>query len=328
MRVLSAADLGALVPMADAIAAVRQAFVELSAGRVIAPLRARVPVDAEEAVWLAMPGYAPRLEALGAKLVAVFPRNAAAGRPTVHAVVVMADPATGAPTGLLEGASLTALRTGAAGGLAADLLARSDAGIVALFGAGTQARAQLEAVCTVRAVTQVRIVARRRETAEATAAWARRQPWIRDATVLAAADASVATRGADIVITATTSPVPVFPSADVAPGAHITAVGAFTPTAREVPGEVIARARVIVDSREAALAEAGDILEAVREGRVGPEVIRAELGEVASGRAPGRTSAEEITCYKSVGHAALDLAVARLALARAEAAGVGTAVAI
>ncbi|MDR7522552.1 MAG: ornithine cyclodeaminase family protein [Armatimonadota bacterium] len=323
MRLLTAADVLALVPMPDAIAAVRQACIELSAGRVAVPPRARVPVG-EAGVLLATPGYLPAAGGLGATLVTVFPRNPQRGLPTIYALVVLADPQTGEPAALIEGASLTALRTGAAGGLAADLLARREAAIVALFGAGVQGRMQLEALCAVRRITQVRVVDRQPEQAEAFAAWARAQPWLDGATVLPVRDPALAVRGAEVIVTATTSATPVFPAGEVAPGTHITAVGASSPDAREVPGDLLTRASIFVDSREAALAEAGDLLIPIREGLLAPEAIRAEIGEVAAGTAPGRTHPEEVTVFKAVGCAVLDLAVAALAWARAEAAGCGT----
>jgi ornithine cyclodeaminase len=312
--------------MADAITAVRQAFVELSAGRSVVPLRGHVPVAAQGAALLAMPGYLPAVGGLGAKLVTVFPENPSRGLPTIFATMLLLDPETGEPAALLEGAYLTALRTGAAGGVAAELLARPDAGVVALFGAGAQGRTQLEAACAVRPVTQVRVVDRQAGLADAFAQWARPQAWLRGATVVAVTEPAEAVRGADIVITATTSPTPVFPDAAVGEGTHITAVGAYTPTTREIPGAVLARASVYVDSREAALAEAGDLVLAVREGLLSPDGVRGEIGEVADGRAPGRRSAAEITCFKSVGHAVQDLAVARLAVQRAEMMGRGVRV--
>jgi ornithine cyclodeaminase len=321
MRVISAAELRDLVPMADAIAAVRRAFVELSAGRAVVPLRGHVAVAPHEAVLLAMPGYLPAAGGLGAKIVTVFPRNPARGLPTIFATVLLLDPETGEPAALIEGTYLTALRTGAAGGVAADLLARHDAGIVALFGAGAQGRTQLEAVCAVRPVTQVRVVDRQPDLADSFARWARSQAWLRGATVVCAADPAAAVRGADVVVTATTSPTPVFPDGAVGDGTHITAVGAYTPTTREIPGAVLARAAVYVDSRDAALAEAGDLALAIQEGLFSPTAVRGEIGEVAAGRAPGRRDSREVTVFKSVGHAVQDLAVARLALTRAAAAG-------
>jgi ornithine cyclodeaminase len=325
LRLLSAGELRRLVPMADAIALVREAFIHLSRGEAEVPLRVALH-GAEEGVALYMPAAVPALGALGAKVVSVFPRNPARGLPTITAVVLIQDPATGAPLGLIEGASLTALRTGAAGGLATQLLSREGAQICALFGAGVQGRTQLEAVCTVRPITQVRVVDRDPRPAAAFVEWARAQPWIGGATVLAAASPELAVRGADIIITATTSPAPVVPGAAVPPGAHVTAIGAFTPTTREVDADLVARATVVVDSRAGCLAEAGDLLLAIAEGRFSAERIHAEIGEVASGSRPGRRDPQEVTLFKSVGTAALDVVVGSAALARAAAAGAGQAV--
>lgn len=328
MLVIPASLLRALVPMRDAIAAVREGFVALSAGRAAVPVRTALSVPGSDAVFLAMPGAAAGVAgpdaaaAVGAKLVSVFPGNIAAHKPLIHAVVVMFDGTDGRPLALLEGASLTALRTGAATGVATDLLALPEAGIVALFGAGVQARTQLEAVCTVRPVTQVRIAGLSADRTAAFAEWARQQDWIKGATVLAATDPELAVRGAEIVVTATTSPTPVFPGRSVSPGAHINAIGAFQPETREVDSDLVARAAIFVDSRAAALAEAGDLLIPIREGAITEEAIRAEIGEVAAGMA-GRRSAGEITLFKSVGNAVQDLAVAALAVSRAAASGQG-----
>lgn len=339
MLLITAAELRALVPMRDAIGAVRQAFVALSSGRAAVPVRTVVPVAGRGAVFLAMPGVLAPAESpsaegaadgsagLGAKLVSVFPGNAASGLPVVQAVVVLFGEEDGRPLALIEGTALTALRTGAASGVATELLALPEAGIVALFGAGAQARTQLEAVCTVRPVTQVRVVGRTRERAQAFVAWAREQAWIGGATVLAAADPETAVRGAEIIVTATTSATPVFPGRAVRAGAHVNAIGAFLPKTREVDSDLVGRAAVFVDSRAAALAEAGDLLIPISEGVLTPEAIRGEIGEVAA-RGTGRRTPDEITLFKSVGNAAQDLAVAALAVARAEAGGRGTRVAL
>ncbi len=322
LRLITAADLRRLVSMADAIELVRAAFIHLSHGEAEVPLR--VPVRGEEGgTALYMPAAVPPLHALGAKVVSVFPANPARGLPTITAVVLIQDPATGAPLGLIEGASLTALRTGAAGGLAAQLLSRPEAQICAIFGAGVQGRTQLEAVCTVRTITQVRVVDPDAQRAVAFADWARTQPWIKDATVLPAASPALAVRGADIIITATTSPTPVVSTAEVAPGAHLTLIGAFTPHTREVDSDLVARSTVVVDSRAGCLAEAGDLLLAIAEGRFAPERIHAEIGEVAAGERPGRRDPAEVTLFKSVGTAALDVTVGAAALQRAAEAGTG-----
>jgi ornithine cyclodeaminase len=264
---------------------------------------------------------------LGAKLVSVFPGNRASGAPVVQAAVVLFDGTNGRPLALIEGTTLTALRTGAATGVATDLLALRDAGIVVLFGAGVQAKTQLEAVCAVRPVTQVRVVGRTPGRAEAFAAWAREEAWLGGATLLVLADPELAVRGAEIIVTATTSPMPVFPGRAVAAGAHVNAIGAFQPTTREVDSELVTRAAVFVDSRTAALEEAGDLLIPISEGRLSAGDIRAEIGEVAAGHA-GRRSLDEVTLFKSVGNAVQDLAVAALAVRRGRASNRGMNIAL
>ncbi len=335
MLALSAEDLRALVPMRDAIAAVRDAFVALSSGRAVIPIRTAVAVPGDDAVFLSMPGVlgggsaaaggsetAAQAAVVGAKLVSVFPQNRATGAAVIQAVVLLFDGADGRPLALMDGGVLTAVRTGAATGAATDLLARPDACILTLFGAGVQARSQLEAVCAVRPVTQIRIVGRTPGRMAAFAAWAREQAWVRGATILTVTDPELAVRGAEIIVTATTSPIPVFPGRVVAAGAHVNAIGAFRPTARELDSDLVGRAAVFVDSRAGALKEAGDLLIPMREGVFTVAGVRAEIGEVASGHS-GRRTMEEITLFKSVGNAVQDLAVAALAVRRAEATGRG-----
>jgi ornithine cyclodeaminase len=322
MRLITGTSLRHLVPMADAIALVREAYIHLSAGRAVVPPRTSLPVPEQEGVALYMPAFIAPLGALGAKIVSVFPRNPARSLPTITALVLIQDPSTGAPLGLIEGASLTALRTGAASGLATLLLSRREAQICALFGTGVQAKTQLEAVCTVRGITQVRVVGRDPARTDDFVAWARAQPWIAGATVVAAPPA-LAVRGADVIVTATTSPTPVVPAEEVGPGAHLNVIGAYTPKTREVDGRLLGRATVVVDSRAACLAEAGDLILAIAEGHFSPERIHAEIGEVAAGTRPDRRDPQEVTLFKSVGTAALDVAVGAAALRRAEADGAG-----
>jgi len=322
LRVLSAEEVDRLVPMRDAIEAVRQAFRSLSAGQAQVPLRVHLDTSAGTALW--MPAFVEGL-GLGVKAVTVFPGNSARGLPTIQAAVLVQDPETGTPLGLVEGASLTALRTGAATGLATDLLARREAGVVALFGCGGQARRQLEAVCTVRAVTQVRVYCPTPSHREAFVDWARRQPWLSGASVFAAPSPEAAVRGAEVVVTATPSHEPVFAASDLSPGAHINAIGAFTPHMREIPAEVVARARVVVDSLEAARAEAGDLIQAAAEGAFdwGRAV---ELGRLVDDPSLGRRGPDEVTLFKSVGVAVQDVAVGVLVLRRAAERGVGVEV--
>ncbi len=323
LRILSENDVRRAVSMAEAIQAVREAYVQLSAGQAVVPLRTPVPVDRRGAVTLFMPAYLANSDALGAKIVSVFPGNLERGLPLIHAVVIVVDAETGRPVALMDGTYLTALRTGAASGVATDLLARPNARVAAVFGAGAQARTQLEAVCTVRSIKEVRVYD---PVAEAVTAYVdemktRGRPVPAD--IKAADSAADAVRDADVICTATTSTSPVFDDADLKPGVHINGIGSYTPEMQEVPAATVVRAKVVVDARDASLAEAGDLIIPLREGLITEADIHGEIGEVAAGRVPGRETEEEVTFFKSVGVAVQDVAVAELILHRAEELGLG-----
>jgi alanine dehydrogenase len=322
IRILNAGDVRAALSMADCIAAVRSGFSQLAAGQAVVPVRTQWPGAGGTA--LAMPAYLPLDRALGAKIVAVFPGNPARGLATVNALVALLEADTGRPLALLDGTYLTALRTGAASGVATDLLGSGDAGTVALFGAGVQARTQLLAVCTVRAIRTAWIYDSNPGQAELLCNELRGEgPIPRDLRV--ATSPAEALREARIVAAATTSTAPVFADADLMPGVHINAVGAFTPEMQEVPAETVARARVFVDQREAAMAEAGDLIIPAKLGLLEPSGL-VEIGAVINNQAAGRESADQITLFKSVGNAVQDIAAACRALAVAEQRGLGTLV--
>ncbi len=315
IRILSAADVKAALPMQDAIDVMRSAFGQFSAGKAVVPLRSRL--HTEKGVTLLMPAYLQESRNLVIKIASVYKRNPELGLPTVAAVVIVLDPDTGMPLAIMDGDSVTAVRTGAAGGLAADLLSRQEAKKVVLFGAGVQGRSQLRAVMTVRAVEEVFVVDRVEQKAKDLAGEIGTWPHPPAATIPSTIQEAV--RKADIILAATTSTTPLFDGNDLRPGTHITGVGAFTPHMQEIDEATIGRARVIVDSREACLAEAGDIIKANAS-------IDAELGEIVNGQRPGRQHREEITLFKSVGLAAQDAAAAGAILARAEDKGFGTVV--
>lgn len=321
LRVLSAADVQAAIDMPRAIEAMRDAFGALAAGKAQVPVR--LQLETRHGVSLFMPAHLDEPERMAAKVVSVNGGNAQRGLPAIHAVVLVLEPETGRPVALMDGTWLTALRTGAVGGLAADLLAREDASVVALFGAGVQARTQLEAVRCVRSIQEVRIVSRTGESADALAAELQD---VADGRIAARRvdDADEAVAGADIVIAATSSSTPVFDGARIEPGTHVTGVGSYTTAMREVDTELVLRARVVVDQREAVLEEAGDIAGPIADGVVDASVMEAEIGDIVLGSAPGRTDAEEITFFKSVGNAVQDVAVAARALTVAEERGLGT----
>ncbi|MDT7884818.1 MAG: hypothetical protein RQ891_08200 [Thermoflexus sp.] len=305
----TAEDIRRALPMREAIEAMRAAFIAFSEGRAHIPQRLSISIPEQEGITLVMPGYVPP-DALGLKVVSVFPRNPARGLPTLSALVVMLDPETGAPAALLDGAFLTAWRTGAASGLATDLLARPDAESLALIGAGAQARTQLLAVAAVRSLRRVRVYSRTPARAQALIEEMQGQEGIpQDIAVAPTPEAAVAE--ADIVCTATNSSVPVFDGQALRPGTHINAIGSFTLEMRELDEETFRRAaRVVVDSRAAALAEAGEVVWAIRQGIL-READLVELGEIAAGRRPGRERPEEITLFKSVGLAVQDLVAAQ-----------------
>jgi ornithine cyclodeaminase/alanine dehydrogenase-like protein (mu-crystallin family) len=225
----------------------------------------------------------------------------------------------------MDGAYLTALRTGAASGAATDLLARPDAHTATVFGAGAQGRTQLEAVCTVRPIHQAWVydVAPRQA-----AAYAEEMSQRLSLPVRVAETPAQAVRQADVICTATTATSPVFADADVRPGTHVNAVGAYTPHMQEVPPKTVLRARVVIDHRESSLAEAGDLLIPIEQGLMTEDHIYAELGEIAAGSKPGRASPDEITLFKSVGVAVQDVAAASAVLEAARRLALGAEIAL
>jgi alanine dehydrogenase len=326
LRILSADDVRRAVTMAEAIEAVREAYVQLSTGQAVVPLRTPVRVEKRDAITLFMPAYLAGSDALAAKIVSVFPGNPAQGLPLIHAVVIVIDTETGRPTAIMDGTYLTALRTGAASGVATELLARPDARVAAIFGAGTQARTQLEAICTVRTIEQVWVYDVAPEMAAVYAEQMKKRGQPIPVDIAAADSAAQAVHNADIICTATTSTTPVFADADLKAGVHINGIGSYTPEMQEVPAETVARARVVVDARSASLAEAGDLIRPLLEGVISEANIHGEIGEVAAGKIPGRQSAEEVTFFKSVGVAVQDVAVAERILRQAAERGLGVEV--
>jgi alanine dehydrogenase len=322
LRVLSKQDVQQAVPMREAIEIVKGAFTQLSTGKAVVPLRTQLPVDRHEGVTLFMPAYLSESDDLGVKIVSVFPGNLEMGWPTIFALVVVVEASTGRPVAVMDGTYLTALRTGAASGAATDLLARKDIKVAAILGAGVQGRTQLLAVCEVRDIERVWVYDVNPQAAERYAqemAGKGRVP----ADLKVASSPAEAAREADVICAATTSKMPVFADEDLKPGVHINAVGSFTPEMQEIPEQTVARARIVVGSREGCLSETGDLVIPIRKGLITEDDVHAELGEIAAGIRPGRDSTEEITLFKSVGNAVQDVSVARAVLARAETLGLG-----
>ncbi len=318
LTLLSAKDIRAALPMSAAIAAMKVAYAALSTGQATVPLRTAVPVPDQDGVALFMPAIMTK-GGLGAKIVSVFPHNPDRGKPIIHGLVVMLDSATGEPVALFDGTFLTAWRTGAAAGAGTDLLARPNAESAALIGCGNVGRAAVVALDTVRPLKRIHVFGVEPDVLAQFVA--DMQPQV-SAELIAASSANAAIREADIICTATTSPTPVFDGALLKAGTHISGMGSYTTDMREIDATAVSRARVFVDSRSAALAEAGDLVIPLRGGQIHSEDW-IELGEVAAGLKPGRHSSDEITFFKSVGVAVQDIAAAHQALIAAQATGLG-----
>jgi ornithine cyclodeaminase/alanine dehydrogenase-like protein (mu-crystallin family) len=301
---IDADELGRLLPMDAAVDALEAVF----AGAELPPVPLRTHVETEAGTLVSMPAAGP--QGAGVKLVTVTPDNPARGLPLIHGLYVLFSPDSQEPEAVIDGAALTALRTGAVSALATRFLARDDARHLVIFGAGAQGRAHLEAMRAVRPIDQVRVVSRGADRAVALAEEAERLG------LHASVEVPEAVQRADIVCTCTTSPTPVFDGDLLSPGTHVNAVGAFTTDTRELDDEAIRRSRVVVETREVAMAEAGDVVIPIRAGVVGEGHIAAELADVVRG-ARVRLGREDVTVFKSVGMGIEDLVVARAAVDRA-----------
>ena len=292
MIVLDEAQVRSLLRMEELIPAMADAMRDLSSGKVVQPLRTVVPVAEHNGFFGVMPACGG---ALGAKLVTFFPNNE--GIPTHHAVIVLFRPETGEPLVMMDGRLITEMRTAAVSAVATDLLARRDVNVLAILGSGVQARSHLEALRIVRQFREVRV-------------WSPRHAadFAREHGISASASAEEAVRGADVIVVATSATTPILKGAWLSAGAHVNAVGATRPNWRELDDDCVVRAKLFVESREAASKETGDVIAA--------QNIVAELGELIAGSKPGRASLEEITLYKSVGVAIEDVAAAQLVYKR------------
>ena len=289
MIILDGSVVRQTLPMGDTIKAMKSAYAMLSNGQAEVPLRSQLRITPHDGTSLVMPAFVEgESEILSLKVVSVFPENAIHGLPIIHAAVLLFEANTGQIMAILEGSTLTAIRTGAASGIATDILARSDAKTVTIFGAGVQGRTQLEAVCTVRDIETAWIVDPDLVKAGTFVDELSGQGNIpKDLQV--AIDPEDAANQADIICTATTSLLPVYPANAIRPGTHINGVGSFTLEMIENPPEIYNRACAFVDSRDAVLAEAGETVAAINRKLLNPDEI-AELGEVILEKRPGRIS--------------------------------------
>ncbi len=322
IRFLSRSDVIRALPMADAIEGMKRAYGALSAKAVEMPLRSRVQ-GKNDGVSLFMPAHLQNSGEMGVKIVSVFPQNLAQGLPTIHAVVLVLHAGTGQVLAMLEGGTLTAIRTGAGAGAATDILANPDASHVAIIGSGVQARTQLDAVCTIREIRTATVYSPNKENAQTFAREMAGQGTIPTA-ITVAQSANEAIENADIICTATSSHSPVFDGNLLKAGVHINAVGSYMPSMQEVDAVTLQKARIYMDNKSAVLAEAGEIIIALNNGAISENDLYAEIGEVVNGTKAGRQSSEVITYFKSVGVAVQDAVSASIALKNATIMDIGS----
>jgi ornithine cyclodeaminase/alanine dehydrogenase-like protein (mu-crystallin family) len=320
IRVLRGAEVRQLLPMAECIDLMQRTMIAVSEGRVVLPLRSILVMPGDRGMMGMMPGYLADPECFGVKLVSLIPRNKPPQYSSHLGLVLLFEADHGQPVALLDAAEITAIRTAAASGLATRLLARPEAGDLALLGAGEQARSHLEAMLSVRALRRIRVWARDRDKARqfAEAQGARHRVAIESSPTVREAIA-----GADIICTTTKAREPILQGDWLMPGTHLNVVGSSIATAAEIDTPAVVNARFFVDRRESTVNEGGEYLRALKSGAITADHILAEIGEVANGSKMGRTSPLDVTLYKSLGIAPQDLASAHYVLAKARAAGVG-----
>jgi len=329
MRVLTLShrDVLAALQPEECAAAMAAVLAEHARGETYLPLRSVMAPPGAAGFLGLMPGWRAADHDGGAafalKAVCIMPGNPARGLDAHQGLVTLFDGESGVPTAILDASAVTAVRTAAVTAVATGLLARGDARVLAILGAGTQARAHLRALAGVRDFAQIRVYAPTRAHAQALveqAGAARGEAGV-------AASAEEAVRDADVVVTVTSAREPVLQRAWLKPGAHVNAVGASTPQARELDTATVAASALFCDSRESLRNEAGEFRLAISEGLIaGDDHVRAELGEVLAGTAPGRRDAGELTLFRSLGLAIEDLAAAEHAVAVATQRGIGTEV--
>jgi ornithine cyclodeaminase/alanine dehydrogenase len=319
---LTRKDVEALLPMSEAMAAVELAFREHALGNVLMPLRTSIRPPAHNGVNLGMPAYiGGEVDALGLKVVSVYADNPARHNlPTVIATVLLNDPRTGALLAVMDGTWLTAMRTGAASGVATKYLARTDARVATVLGAGVQARTQLMAICEARKIRRAYVYDIDSDRSRAYAVEMSARLGIE---ILPTTDLRTAVEAADVLATASNAHEPIFPGEWIRPGTHINGVGSHAPKARELDSTTISRSLLVVDQKMACLAEAGDVIIPIQEGVITEAHIHGELGQVIAGQVAGRSSAEQITLFKSVGLAMQDVSTAARIYALAQKQGVG-----
>ena len=325
MLLLSEKEVQGLIDIHELIEALEQAHIQYSTGNAVMPVRLVVPLPQIDGRITSMPGYLNADKALGMKVVTYFQSNPRQNLPAILATIMLFSAETGKMIAAMDGSYITAIRTACASAMATKVLANPQTPVLGILGAGVQARAHIQALTRVRKLEKIKLYSP--SGASAAALKQEMAPQVQ-ATIEATNSADEAVRNADLVVTVTTAKGPILEKDWLKPSVHINAVGSHRPDLREIDGATLARAKVVVDSREAIMAECGDILLAIKEGSIAKENIHGEIGEVLAGTKPGRARADEITLYKSVGIAIQDVATANLVYHKALKQGVGTNVEI
>ncbi|MBY0122782.1 ornithine cyclodeaminase family protein [Bacillus sp. S/N-304-OC-R1] len=323
MLVINTDELRSLADMNEIIECAALALKEFSGKRTVTPIRAALPFHNGQNTALIMPSVAEELSGVGLKVVTVAPNNKDLGKKTITGVVMLNDFQTGEPIALMEGSFITMVRTGALSGVATKYLSRPDAKKLCIIGTGEQAKGLLEAVLTVREIEEIFLYNRTEQKAHEFAEYIRQTFHKR---VVVYSDSNEAVRDADIIVTTTNSSTPVF-TERLKPGVHVNAVGSFRPAMQELPSSAVVSAhKVVVESSEAALEETGDLQVPIKEGVFQPDDIYGELGQIVNGELTGRESNQEITLFKSVGLAVVDIVVAKYFYEKALKYNLGTSI--
>ena len=325
MLVLNQDDVTRLLPMRACIELMASTLASLARNEADLPLRTVIRFRDGSGAFAVMPGCLEVPKAIGAKVITVMPGNHGTRFDSHQGAVLLFDPDNGSLAAVVDATPITTIRTAAVSAVATRLLAREEAASLAILGAGVQGHAHVEAICAVRPITSLRVWSRDTHHAESLVATARQRFHL---TAMVAESASDAVNDADVVCTTTSATEPVLHGDWLSPGTHVNAVGASTPTARELDAAAVVRSRLYVDRRESALNEAGDVLVPLRAGTISAEHIVGEIGEVLLGHAPRRRNASEITLFKSLGLAIEDLAAAAYVVDAARRDGSGTEVAL
>ncbi|MEW8955834.1 ornithine cyclodeaminase family protein [Clostridium sp.] len=329
MLILNKEDIKSVFTMKEAIEADKEALRIYSEGKSITPLRVNIDIKKEQGQSLFMPSYVEDLDATGIKIVSVFPKNIEKGKPSVPAQMILLDGTTGEVVAIMDGTYLTQLRTGAVQGAATDILSREDSKIGVLFGTGGQAATQLEAMVCTRALDEVRVFDISIERAEAFVENMRKELSHYNTKLIAVKDGNEAVKDADIITVVTTSKKPVFDGSLVKKGVHINGVGAYTREMQELHEALITGSdKIYFDTKEGVLSEAGDFIIPMEKGLVSENDFAGELGEVILGKINGRENENEITLFKTVGVAVLDVVTAHKIYKKALENNIGTKVEI